>query len=43
MTSVTAVYEQTHLDRLVSESVHIFRDFAATAERPALTVAAVRG
>ena len=33
---MTAVYEQTDLDRLESESVHIFREVAATAERPAL-------
>ena len=33
---MTLVYEQTHLDRLESESVHIFREVAATIERPAL-------
>lgn len=33
---MTVVYEQTHLDRLESESVHIFREVAATAEKPAL-------
>jgi sulfate adenylyltransferase subunit 2 len=33
---VTLVYEQTHLDRLEAESVHIFREVAATLERPAL-------
>ncbi len=34
-TPVTVVYEQTHLDRLESESVHIFREVAATEfERP---------
>jgi len=33
---VTLVYEQTHLDRLEAESVHIFREVAATIERPAL-------
>ena len=33
---MTAVYEQTDLDQLESESVHIFREVAATAERPAL-------
>ena len=33
---MTLVYEQTHLDRLESESVHIFREVAATMERPAL-------
>lgn len=33
---MTAVREQTHLDRLESESVHIFREVAATAERPAM-------
>ncbi|MGN6162416.1 MAG: sulfate adenylyltransferase subunit CysD [Marmoricola sp.] len=33
---MTAVREQTHLDRLESESAHIFREVAATAERPAL-------
>src|SRR3954453_6085574 len=30
------VYEQTHLDRLESESVHIFREVAATMEKPAM-------
>src|SRR5919109_228619 len=34
--TVTLVYEQTHLDRLEAESVHIFREVAATMERPAL-------
>jgi sulfate adenylyltransferase subunit 2 len=33
---VSVVYEQTHLDRLESESVHIFREVAATMEKPAL-------
>ncbi len=33
---MTLVYEQTHLDRLEAESVHIFREVAATIERPAL-------
>ena len=33
---MTLVYEQTHLDRLEAESVHIFREVAATLERPAL-------
>ena len=33
---MTLVYEQTHLDRLEAESVHIFREVAATMERPAL-------
>jgi sulfate adenylyltransferase subunit 2 len=33
---VTLVYEQTHLDRLEAESVHIFREVAATIERPGL-------
>ncbi|CAM3267875.1 sulfate adenylyltransferase subunit CysD [Nocardioides dubius] len=33
---MTVVYEQTHLDRLESESVHIFREVAATAEKPVL-------
>jgi sulfate adenylyltransferase subunit 2 len=33
---MTLVYEQTHLDRLEAESVHIFREVAATVERPAL-------
>ena len=33
---MTLVYEQTHLDRLESESVHIFREVAATMERPGL-------
>jgi sulfate adenylyltransferase subunit 2 len=32
----TIAYEQTHLDRLESESVHIFREVAGTAEKPAL-------
>jgi sulfate adenylyltransferase subunit 2 len=33
---MTVVYEQTHLDRLEAESVHIFREVAATMEKPAL-------
>lgn len=33
---MTLLYEQTHLDRLEAESVHIFREVAATMERPAL-------
>lgn len=33
---MSVVYEQTHLDRLESESVHIFREVAATMEKPAL-------
>jgi len=33
---VSVVYEQTHLDRLESESVHIFREVAATMEKPVL-------
>ena len=33
---MTVNYEQTHLDRLESESVHIFREVAATAEKPVL-------
>jgi sulfate adenylyltransferase subunit 2 len=34
MTSVA--YEMTHLERLEAEAVHIFREVAATIERPAL-------
>ncbi|NYG59445.1 sulfate adenylyltransferase subunit 2 [Nocardioides daedukensis] len=33
---MTVVYEQTHLDRLESESVQIFREVAATEEKPGL-------
>ncbi len=33
---MTTLQEQTHLDRLESESVHIFREVAATAEKPGL-------
>jgi sulfate adenylyltransferase subunit 2 len=33
---MSVVYEQTHLDRLESESVQIFREVAATEERPGL-------
>jgi sulfate adenylyltransferase subunit 2 len=33
---VSLAYEQTHLDRLESESVHIFREVAATMEKPAM-------
>ncbi|MGN0063586.1 MAG: sulfate adenylyltransferase subunit CysD [Nocardioides sp.] len=33
---MTTFHEQTHLDRLESESVHIFREVAATAEKPGL-------
>jgi len=33
---VTSTYELSHLDRLESEAVHIFREVAATIERPAL-------
>jgi sulfate adenylyltransferase subunit 2 len=33
---MTATYELTHLDLLEAEAVHIFREVAATTERPAL-------
>ena len=33
---MTAAYEMTHLDKLEAESVHIFREVAATIEKPAL-------
>src|SRR5436305_13699431 len=33
---MTAAYELTHLDRLESEAVQIFREVAATIERPGL-------
>ena len=32
----TVNYELSHLDKLESEAVHIFREVAATIERPAL-------
>src|SRR3954469_25374001 len=34
--SVTGVYELTHLDALEAEAVHVFREVAATFERPVL-------
>src|SRR3954469_24953913 len=34
--SVTGVYELTHLDALEAESVHIFREVAASFEKPVL-------
>src|SRR3954447_10704755 len=34
MTTVT--YEMSHLDKLESEAVHIFREVVATIERPAM-------
>ena len=33
---MTATYELSHLDKLEAEAVHIFREVAATIERPAL-------
>jgi sulfate adenylyltransferase subunit 2 len=33
---MTVAYEMTHLDKLEAEAVHIFREVAATIERPAL-------
>ncbi|MDT4934398.1 MAG: sulfate adenylyltransferase subunit 2 [Pseudonocardiales bacterium] len=33
---MTATYELTHLDLLEAEAVHVFREVAATTERPAL-------
>ena len=33
---MTVTYELTHLDKLESESVHIFREVAATIEKPGL-------
>jgi sulfate adenylyltransferase subunit 2 len=33
---MTVAYEMTHLDKLEAESVHIFREVAATIEKPAL-------
>jgi hypothetical protein len=33
---LTAIYELTDLDRLQAQAAHIFRDFAATIEKPAL-------
>jgi len=33
---VSVVYELSHLDKLEAESVHIFREVAATMEKPAL-------
>ena len=36
MTSATTTYEQSHLELLEAESVHIFREVAATTERPVL-------
>jgi sulfate adenylyltransferase subunit 2 len=35
-TRVTAVYELSHLDKLEAESVHVFREVAATIEKPGL-------
>jgi sulfate adenylyltransferase subunit 2 len=36
MTTATHTYEQSHLELLEAESVHIFREVAATTERPVL-------
>ncbi len=33
---MTATYELSHLDKLEAEAVHVFREVAATIERPAL-------
>ena len=33
---MTVTYEMTHLDKLEAESVHIFREVAATIEKPGL-------
>ena len=33
---MTATYELSHLNKLEAEAVHVFREVAATIERPAL-------